>query len=70
VALKSPACSSYFSNNCTPPVPFPHFNFDTSQAMESDTTNPRGHKGRWLDALFLCMILISIIGLTYSVIHQ
>jgi hypothetical protein len=68
VALKSTARSSYVFSNCTPPVP--HFNFASSQAVESDTTNPRSHKGRWLDAVFLCMILISIIGLTYSVIHQ
>jgi hypothetical protein len=69
VALKSTVCSTtLFQLHATRLVP--HFNFAISQALESDTTNPRSHKGRWLDAVFLCMILISIIGLTYSVIHQ
>ncbi len=41
-----------------------------TQAVELQTTHPRGAKGRWLDALFVCMILISIVGLTYSLIHR
>jgi hypothetical protein len=56
--------------NCTPPVPFPERYFIETQAVESPTTHQRSYKGRWLDALFLCMILISIVGLTYMLIHR
>jgi hypothetical protein len=38
--------------------------------MELQNTDPRGHKGKWLDALFLVMVLVSFAGLAYTLLHQ
>lgn len=36
----------------------------------SSQTSPRAHKSRWLDVVFVLMIVISLTGLLYNLIQH